>query len=163
MLKSHIVTTAAGSDIRISGVQFVDPSGTVADVFRKGRPVTIRIQYHALRPIVNPSFAVDIYHADGVYCAGINTRMEQRTFGTVEGDGHVDLVVDSRRLRRGCYVLSVGILDARGTRTFDVHHRAYQFSIAAILAMSAPAPSIAAGVTVNSALARAVGKRELVQ
>jgi hypothetical protein len=57
--------------------------------------------------------------------------MDRRSFGTLEGDGQVDLVVDSRGLRPGDYVVSVGILDAHTGRTLDVHHRAYHFSIVA--------------------------------
>ena len=79
---------------------------------------------------MTPHFAVDVYRTDGNYCAGINTRMDRRSFGTLEGDGQVDLIVDSRELRPGRYVLSVGILDAHAGRMLDVHHRAYQFSIA---------------------------------
>jgi hypothetical protein len=127
---SEPVCASASKDIEIRGVQLLDSSGTPEDAFRKGRPITVRIQYRTSRPIVNPHFAVDVFRGDGVYCAGINTRMDRRSFGTLDGHGQVDLVVDSRRLLSGSYVVSVGILDAHGRHTFDVHHRAYPFSIA---------------------------------
>ena len=117
------------SDIRITGVQLLDASGTALALFQAARPIIVRLHYRASRPVM-PHFAVDVYRADGHYCTGINTRMDRRSFGTLEGDGHVDLVVDSRELRPGAYVLSVGILDALAGRMLDVHHRAYQFSIA---------------------------------
>jgi hypothetical protein len=56
--------------------------------------------------------------------------MDQKSFGNLEGDGQVDLMVDSLHLLPGCYVASAGILDAHGIETLDVHHRAYPFSIA---------------------------------
>lgn len=93
------------SDIQITGVQLLDASGTTFAAFQAAR-------------------------ADGHYGTGINTRMDRRRFGTLEGDGQIDLVVDSGELRPGGYVLSVGVLDAHTGRTLDVHHRAYQFSIA---------------------------------
>src|SRR5437870_1067690 len=117
------------SDIHITGVQLLDASGTALALFQAARPIIVRLHYRASRP-VKPHFAVDVYRADGHYCTGINTRMDRRSFGTLEGDGQIDLVVDSRELRPGGYVLSVGILDAHTGRTLDVHHRAYQFSIA---------------------------------
>jgi len=119
------------SDIHITGVQLLDASGTAVAVFHTARPITVRLQYQASRPVVKPHFAVDVYRADGHYCTGINTRMDRRSFGTLDGDGQVDLVVDSRGLRPGGYVLSVGILDANGGHPLDVHHRTYQFAIAA--------------------------------
>jgi lipopolysaccharide transport system ATP-binding protein len=119
------------SDIHISDVQLLDESRAPAAVFRTSRPITVRIQYHASRSVAKPTFAVDIYRGDGVYCAGINTRMDRRHFGNLEGDGQVDLLIDSLPLLPGCYVVSAGILDAHGAQTLDVHHRAYPFSIAA--------------------------------
>jgi hypothetical protein len=119
------------TDIHIAGVQLLDASGTALAVFQAAGPITVRLRYQASRPVVTPHFAVDVYRAaDGDYCTGLNTRLDRRSFGTLEGDGHVDLVIDSRGLRPGAYVLSVGILEARSCRTLDVHHRAYQFSIA---------------------------------
>jgi hypothetical protein len=128
------------SDIRISGVRLVDASGTALEVFQAARPITVRLLYRASRPVVMPYFAVDVYRADGHYCTGINTRMDRRSFGTLDGDGQVDLVVDSGGLRPGGYVLSVGILDAQSGRTLDVHHRAYQFSIAPPTINHGPGP-----------------------
>lgn len=119
------------SDIQITGVQLLDASGAVPAVFETARPIIVRLQYQTSRAVETPHFAVDVYRADGQYCAGINTRMDRRSFGTLEGRGHVDLVVDSRGLRAGGYVLSVGILDAYGGHPLDVHHRAYHFSIGA--------------------------------
>ena len=104
-------------------------SGTAAVVFPIARPITVRIQYCASRPIVEPHFAVDIYRGDGIYCAGMNTRMDRRSFGTLEGDGHVDLLVDNLHLLPGRHILSAGIVDGRG-KALDVHHRAYPFSVA---------------------------------
>jgi hypothetical protein len=118
------------SDIQITGVRLVDASGTPLDVFQAARPITVRLLYQASRPVVTPHFAIDVYRANGQYCTGINTRMDRRSFGTLDGDGQVDLVVDGGTLRPGGYVLSVGILDAQSGRALDVHHRAYQFSIA---------------------------------
>src|SRR5207237_4900522 len=48
--RSATPTGSPASDIQISGVQLLDASGTVSAVFRTGRPMTVRIQYHASRP-----------------------------------------------------------------------------------------------------------------
>jgi hypothetical protein len=151
------------SDIQITGVQLLDAAGTAPTAFRPARPITVRIQYQASRPVVKPHFAVDVYRANGDYCSGINTGMDRRSFGTLEGEGQIDLVVETRGLRPGGYVLSVGILDAHPGRTLDVHHRAYQFSIASHA--SKPGPGLVDGDWHDRQLPadHVATKKELVQ
>ncbi len=116
-------------DIRIGPVQLLDEQHEDAAVFAASSRLTVRIGYDARRP-VRGHFAVDIYSADGVYCAGINSRMDRRDFGVLEGSGVVDLAFPRLALLPGCYVISVGILDANGLGPLDVQHRAYPFSVA---------------------------------
>ena len=56
--------------------------------------------------------------------------MDRRDFGVLEGGGVVDLAFPRLALLPGCYVISVGILDAQGLGPLDVQHRAYPFSVA---------------------------------
>ena len=120
---------AAGSDIRIRGVKVLDERGRPLQAIKTAAAVTIRILYEAFRPIERPHFAVDILRGDGVYCYGTNTRLDRHDFETVEGHGHIDLVIPRLWLLPGCYSFSVGILDAHGLRPHDVQHQAYPFSV----------------------------------
>ncbi len=115
--------------VAIAGVQLLDDHQNDTAVFRTSSALTVRIAYEADRPIP-AHFAVDIYSADGVYCAGINSRMDRRDFGVLLGPGTVDLSIPRLSLLPGCYVLSVGILDGEGVGPLDVRHRAYPFSVA---------------------------------
>jgi Wzt C-terminal domain len=116
-------------DIKIGRVQLLDHRQNDTAVFAASSRLTVRIGYEARRP-VRGHFAVDIYSADGVYCAGINSRMDRRDFGVLSGAGVVDLAFPRLSLLPGCYVISVGILDAQGLGPLDVQHRAYPFSVA---------------------------------
>jgi hypothetical protein len=60
---------------------------------------------------------------------GINTLMDRRDFGVLEGDGYVEVVLPQLALLPGCYLTSVGILDGIGGTTLDLHNRAYAFSV----------------------------------
>lgn len=124
---------AEGSDaarpIRITGVELMHPGGEPSPLFVTGRPIIIRVSYEAATPIDHPQFAIDIHNADGVYCAGINTRMDDRDLGRVTGAGSVDLVIPKLWLLPGAYSISAGILDASSVRTYDLHLRAYPFSV----------------------------------
>ncbi len=118
-----------GREIKIGRVQLLDDQHSDSAVFAASSRLTVRIGYEARRP-VRGHFAVDIYSADGVYCAGINSRMDRRDFGVLSGRGVVDLAFPRLSLLPGCYVISVGILDAQGLGPLDVQHRAYPFSVA---------------------------------
>jgi len=119
----------SASPIHITDVQFLQADGEASPLFRTGEPMTIRVGYRAATPVRHPHVAIDIHGVDGVYCAGINTRMDDCSLGTLDGDGHVELVVPKLSLLPGCYSVSAGILDPQGLRPLDLHARAYPFSV----------------------------------
>jgi lipopolysaccharide transport system ATP-binding protein len=126
---------AAGADlaqagtqpIRITGVQLVGSER--GSVFRTGASLTVRIHYEAVQPIDNPHFGVDFIRADGVYCAGINTNMDHRDAGRIQGRGQVDLIIPQLWLLPGSYMLTIGILEAHTLGTLDVQHGACALSV----------------------------------
>jgi hypothetical protein len=121
--------TPSDAPIRITDVRLLQADGEVSPMFHTGWPMTIRVGYHARQPVAAPHVAIDIHTADGTYCSGINTRMDDCALGTLEGEGHVDLVVSRLSLLPGCYSISAGILDAEGLRPLDLHSRAYPFTV----------------------------------
>ena len=122
---------AASGDkpIAITDVQLLQPDGDPSPLHTTGRPMTIRVSYEAREPIRQPHVAIDIHSVDGVYCAGINTRMDDCTLGTLEGRGFVDLAIAKLALLPGCYSISAGILDPQGLRPLDLQERAFPFSV----------------------------------
>ena len=115
--------------IRITGVDLLQPDGESSALFRTDHAMTIQVRYCADLPVAHPLVAIDIHGIDGVYCAGINTRMDDCPLGTLEGEGHVDLVIPKLALLPGAYSISAGILDAQGLRPLDLQSRAYPFSV----------------------------------
>lgn len=115
--------------IHITDVRLVHADGEPSPLFQTGGPMTIQVRYRAGRPVVQPHVAIDIHGADAVYCAGINTRMDQYSLGTVTGEGQVELVIPRLALLPGSYTISAGILDPKGGRPLDLHERAYPFSV----------------------------------
>jgi lipopolysaccharide transport system ATP-binding protein len=120
---------ADAGPIRITDVRLMHPAGDASPLFVTGRPLTVRVAYHASVPVTQPQIAIDIHNADGVYCAGINTRMDERDLGTLAGDGYVDLVIPKLWLLPGAYSISAGILDHNALQTYDLKLRAYPFSV----------------------------------
>ena len=119
----------SNSGMCIRGVRMLDERARSLQAIATWSSVTIRVFYEARRPIEGPHFAVDIFRGDGVYCYGTNTRIDRHEFGTVAGQGYIDLSIPRLWLLPGCYSLSVGILDANGVRPLDVQHHAYPFSV----------------------------------
>ena len=120
---------ASNEPIHITHARLLQADGNAAPLFVTGRPMTIEIGYQTQRPVDRPLFAMDIHNADGIHCAGINTRMDNRDLGTVDGSGRVELVIPKLNLLPGSYTVSVGILDSRNLRPFDLQLRAYPFSV----------------------------------
>jgi hypothetical protein len=104
--------------------------GEPSPLFQTGAPMRIRVGYRAHRAVDGPHVAIDIHSADGVYCTGINTRMDRCSLGTLSGEGSVELAIPRLSLLPGCYTISAGILDPAGLRPLDLHSRAYPFSVA---------------------------------
>jgi homopolymeric O-antigen transport system ATP-binding protein len=117
------------SGIRITDVRLLQADGEPSPLCRTEHPLTIRVSYEADRPVTQPLVAIDIHGIDGVYCAGINTRMDDWSVGTLAGHGSVELVIPRLALLPGCYTISAGILDPHGLRPLDLHDRAYPFSV----------------------------------
>src|SRR5207237_10095899 len=63
-------------------------------------------------------------------CAATTGRRARRAFGLRSGRVVAELAVPRLSLLPGCYVISVGMLDAQGLGPLDVQHRAYPFSVA---------------------------------
>jgi lipopolysaccharide transport system ATP-binding protein len=122
-------TEASNEPIRITHARLLQADGNAAPLFVTGRPMTLEIGYQTQRPVDRPLFAMDIHNADGIHCAGINTRMDNRDLGVVDGSGRVELVIPKLHLLPGSYTVSVGILDSRNLRPFDLQLRAYPFSV----------------------------------
>jgi ABC-2 type transport system ATP-binding protein len=115
--------------IWISKVEIIDENNQPGTVFRTGGSMKVRITYDSSQPVERPQFAVDIHRADGVYCAGINTRMAGQNFGVLEGPGVVELSIPNLTVLPGYYLASIGILHGNVMTPYDVHLRAYPFSV----------------------------------
>jgi lipopolysaccharide transport system ATP-binding protein len=122
-------TGASDNELRIAGTELLNERAEPSAVFQTMGSLRVRVRYEALKPVSGASIAVDIHRGDGVYCAGINTMMDRRDLGVLEGNGYVDLTLPKMPLLPGCYLVSVGLLDGLGGRVYDLHQRAYPFSV----------------------------------
>jgi homopolymeric O-antigen transport system ATP-binding protein len=121
-------TSRADTAVRIVKAELLNERGEAAAVFQTRGAMCVRIRYEAREPVRDAAFAFDIYRGDGVLCAGINTLMERRDFGVIDGAGEVELLFPRLSLLPGHYLTSIGILNGAGG-TYDLQTRAHPFSI----------------------------------
>jgi lipopolysaccharide transport system ATP-binding protein len=120
---------AKHSPVRITAVELMQGDTPSLGVFRPGDPMTVRIRYSASDRVRRPHFAVDIHSADGIYCHGTGTFPDDHA-AEVQGDGYVDLVFPRLSLLSGCYSVSAGAYRSDGHVMYDIHYKAYPFSVA---------------------------------
>ncbi len=113
----------------ITGGELVDGFGDPAAVFETGGTLSIRLRYNTAGPVPRPHFAVDIHRADGIYCAGINTQMDNINGGTLNGAGSLLLTVRNLPLLPGSYSVSLGVLDPTLMTPIDLRMHAHYFSV----------------------------------
>jgi lipopolysaccharide transport system ATP-binding protein len=70
-----------------------------------------------------------IHHASGFHVNGPNTVFSGLEIAAIEGQGHIDYVVDSLPLLEGTYLVSVSLYDFEGENAYDYHHQAYTFRV----------------------------------
>ena len=114
----------------ITRVEFLDADGQPPDFFITGQPLIARIHYLAQQRVERPAFGVAIYGPDGEHITGPNTAMSHVDIPAIEGEGHVDYVVDVLPLMHGRYEFTAAIYDHHSTHPYHHQHRAYTFGVA---------------------------------
>ncbi len=117
-------TTVSGVDLRVArelrsdeaveidGVEFLRGTGVPALVFSMGESMTIRIYYRSKAALPNPVISVTSYRVDGVVVFNAISSMDGAQLELAEGEGTIELVIDSLLLGPGEYTVTVGIYPA---------------------------------------------------
>ena len=116
-------------EVQITGVQFLDGAGEVAQVFQTGQPLTIRLTYHAPRRVAHPVFGLALYTSTGINLTGPNTRFAEYDILFVEGDGAIDYNIPVLPLMGGVYDVTVAATNTDMTVMFDHQHGWYHFVV----------------------------------
>ena len=135
-LAAGVSRTATGSDdpsriedVRIDRVEFVDSSGEASEFGVHQEPLTIRVHYDAIRPVVSPVFGIALFSAAHVHITGTNTKIDGADLGTISGRGHVDFAIESLPLTPGDYELTVAISDKFVQHNFDRREREFHLTV----------------------------------
>lgn len=116
-------------EITIREVEFLDAAGQPQPIFQTHGPLTIRIHYHAQKPVVDPVFGVGIHTENGIWISGPNTRFDTFVIARVHGPGYVDYHIPELPLLRGRYPVSIAVVDSTMLHPFDMHDRLYTLNV----------------------------------
>ena len=115
---------------RMPAVRISQSNGKVGFQFVTGGPMKIAVDYEFLEPVVEPFFGVSIFRNDGIYCYGINTRMDNVKLRSEPHRGTVELTIPDLPLLPGNYEISVGFFD-RDSRPLVFQHKQYAIRVRA--------------------------------
>jgi ABC-type polysaccharide/polyol phosphate transport system ATPase subunit len=116
-------------EAEIVGVQLLDDQGSERRAFKPGGTFIVRIHFCANTRIERPQFGLALFHPAGFHINGPNTVFSGLEIGAIEGEGHIDYVVESLPLLEGTYLVSVSLYDHAGSHAYDYHHQAYTFRV----------------------------------
>jgi len=136
--ESNIVESAASSEyknsrwgdktVEITNVEFYDKFGSRSSRFNSFDPMTIRIFYEAHKKVPNPVFGIALYSENGENLFGTNTELKDVEINTLEGKGHIDLLVERIPMITGRFLLTVAV-HTHDQKPYDWHDKQYSFDI----------------------------------
>jgi ABC-type polysaccharide/polyol phosphate transport system ATPase subunit len=115
--------------IRITAVELLDEVGEPRTICYTGAPLTIRLHYHAPVPVAAPIFGIGIHDRNGAHVSGPNTRFAGLDIPVVAGEGTIRYTIPALPLLEGQYALSVAVVNAADSETYDYHDRLYHFEV----------------------------------
>ena len=115
---------------RMPSVRISQSNGKVGFQFKTGDPMKIAVDYEFLETVPDPFFGVSIFRNDGVYCYGINTRMDNIKLRSEPHRGTVELTIPEMPLLPGNYEISLGFFD-RDSRPLVFQHKQYAIRVRA--------------------------------
>ncbi len=114
--------------IEIIGVEFYDKFGNKGSRFNSFDPMTIRIFYSANKKVSDPVFGIALYSENGENLFGTNTELKNIEIGTLEGKGHVDLMIERIPMITGRFLLTVAV-HTHDQKPYDWHDKQYSFDV----------------------------------
>jgi lipopolysaccharide transport system ATP-binding protein len=110
---SQIQMRRGSGEIRYTGIELLSLGGQPQPVTRSGDPLTIRLYYHAEKPIPHVSFGIRMTTDLGTLVTDTSTWHHGIDIPEVpSGDGHIDLEIDAVNLLQASYFLSLWITGA---------------------------------------------------
>jgi lipopolysaccharide transport system ATP-binding protein len=115
--------------VEITDVKFIDKFGNERTTFMSGDLMKIRLLYYALELVKDPIFGVAIYDAAGLQCFGTNTEIKNTPVESLDGVGHIDLIIEKIPMIEGKFLVTVAV-HSKDNIPYDWLDKKYSFNVA---------------------------------
>ncbi len=115
-------------EIEIYEVKMLDPQRKEKYVFQTDDPAIIRIKAWTRNKVTDFVFGIGIFNTNGVCCYGTNSHIEKYDPVAFEGEGTIELRLDSLNLIEGTYFLDVAT-HRRDGQPYDYHRSKLTFRV----------------------------------
>jgi hypothetical protein len=123
-------TARRGSgEVRVTSVDYLDPSGARLPFLTTGSACTIKIGYRAEKDLPSVTFGLGLTTESGIQLAGPNSGYGDAAFAVTAGDGHVCFDIPALTLQPGEFLVTTAAVD-RG-HTYDFLDRAFVLRVRA--------------------------------
>ena len=90
--------------------------------------MTIRIFYNAHQKVPDPVFGIALYSENGENLFGTNTELKDISIDSLEGKGHIDLMIERIPMITGRFLLTVAV-HTHDHKPYDWHDKQYSFDV----------------------------------
>ena len=94
-----------------------------------GDLMKIRLLYYAPELVEDPIFGVAIYDVAGLECFGTNTELKNAPIESVEGVGHIDLIIEKIPMIEGTFLLTTAV-QSKDNIHYDWLDKKHSFTVA---------------------------------
>jgi lipopolysaccharide transport system ATP-binding protein len=116
--------------VSITDMELFDEAGQPCHVFDYGERMRIRLEFEAIRTVVNPNFVVAFIRSDNVACCNYNTSMDKVIIPSLMGKGVIEVLIPPLKLIAESYSIHLLVWDTDFHRlyssqvgtTFHVRH-----------------------------------------
>jgi lipopolysaccharide transport system ATP-binding protein len=115
-------------EVEIMSVKMLHTSGQERYVYQSGDPVRVVIHYKVHRPVPDTVFGIALMRADGLWCYGTNTAVEDMPLPPLGKEGNAEVLLERIDFVAGTYYLDVATHALDGY-PFDYHHGLYSFAV----------------------------------
>jgi ABC-type polysaccharide/polyol phosphate transport system ATPase subunit len=115
-------------EVEIVSVKMLHTAGQEQYVYQSGDPVRVVIHYRVHRPVPDTVFGIALMRADGLWCYGTNTAVEDIPLPPLGEEGNAEVLLERIDFVAGTYYLDVAVHALDGY-PYDYHHGLYSFTV----------------------------------
>ncbi|GIV76493.1 ABC transporter ATP-binding protein [Litorilinea aerophila] len=106
-------------EIRVQRLEVLNEAGQPQQEFDMGSGVRLRLHYEASEPVHNPVINIAMHVLNSHQVTGFRTDVDGLSVGTLQGKGHVDIVVPQLNLFPNVYTLDAILFHPDGFTFYD--------------------------------------------